>query len=162
MELTLKTDDVWEVQVAGEPFLIHAHLIPRETWVAIVKDRLVNKGKDTWADSSKVTIERTRQILWAEAMESVYSGAWVPGSGRGSGLRRKSLDWDGFFQNASVKEAKRRIGKKGFRGADGHFYRPNHDESLERLVGKLKAVEKWKEICEVEFAKIKDEIELEI
>jgi hypothetical protein len=162
MEMMLKTDDVWEVQIAGEEFLIYAYQIPKETWIAIVKDRLTQKGKDTWADSSKVTIERTRQVLWSEAMETVYTGSWVPGSGRGSGPRRKSMDWDTFFQNATIKEAKRRIGKKGFRGADGHFYRPNHDESLERLVGKLKTIDKWKDINEAEFNKLKNESELEI
>lgn len=130
MKITLEFDSDWAYVIAGETFKVDASKIPKDTWVAIVRDRLGNKGRDTWADSNKVTADCTRQELWALAMQSVYDGSWVPGSGKGKGTRRKTMSWEEFLHNSCLKEAKRMIGKLGFKGKDGYHFKPNDEGSI--------------------------------
>lgn len=154
MKITLETENTWTFQIAGENFTLDVSRIPKETWIAIVKDRLANKGRDTWADSSKVTPECTRQDLWTAAMDTVYSGSWVPGvSGRGP--RKKSMDFGTFLMSASLKEAKRRIGKLGFTSKiDDYHFKPDSDNDLQELANRLSVNEKWESLQREAFAKL--------
>lgn len=155
-------DATWTYTIAGEEFVLDATRIPAATWVAIVRDRLGNKGRDTWADSTKVTPETTRQDLWSAAMESVYDGSWCPGSGKGSGPRRKNLTWEGFLHNASLKEAKRRIGKLGFKGADGYHFKPNDEASLAECTTRLESNAKWQAVVKLEYDRVHAQDDLDI
>jgi hypothetical protein len=162
MTITIELPEVWEQAIAGETFKIFPQKIPVETFVAIVRDRLTNKGKDTWADSTKVTPDRTRQDLWAEALGSVYDGSWCPGTGRGTGQRKKTMTWETFLENASKKEAKRRIGKNGFKGADGYHFMPDDEASLVECTARLVANAKWQSLVKLEWTKLQtiDDLDL--
>ena len=159
-KITLSFDETWEYTIAGEKFTLDATAIPAGTWIAIVKDRLLNKGRDTWADSSKVTPENTRQDLWKAAMQTVYDGSWVPSSGKGSGQRRKSLPWEAFLHNESLKEAKRRIGKTGFKGMDGYHFKPNDEASLVECANRLDQNAKWMAKVKIDYDNLHDDDDL--
>jgi hypothetical protein len=162
MRITLETENVWTFQIAGENFFLDASRIPEETRIAIVKDRLANKGRDTWADSSKVTPECTRQDLWAAAMHTVYSGSWMPGAS-GRGPRKKSMDFGTFLMVESLKEAKRRIGKLGFTSKlDGYHFKPDDKNDLQELANRLSVNEKWEAVKREDFAKLHSIDELDI
>jgi hypothetical protein len=149
--ITLTFDAAWEYTIAGETFAVDATKIPAATWIAVVKDRLLNKGRDTWADSTKVTTENTRQDLWAGAMASVYAGDWLPGTGKGRGPNKKSMTWESFLEAASRKEAKRRIGKLGFRGTDGYWFKPDDKESMDECTNRLVDNVKWQAKVKLDY-----------
>lgn len=160
--LKLTFDPTWEYTIAGETFIIDASRIPMNTWIAIVKDRLLNKGRDTWADSTKVTPDCSRQDLWNAVMETVYDGSWCPGSGKGSGPRKKNLTWEAFLHNASLKEAKRRIGKLGFRGGDGFHFKPDDEQSLIECTNRLVQNAKWQTLVKVDYDKLHTQDDLDL
>lgn len=159
MKLTL--ENAWAFNIAGETFTVDPNLIPAATFIAIVKDRLLNKGRDTWNDASKVTGDVTRQTLWADAMLAVYDGSWMPGvSGRGP--RKKNMDKETFISNESLKKAKAMLGKTGFKAKDGRFFYPNSALDVSDLTDVLLANAKWVAICETEWDKVRNSDELDI
>jgi hypothetical protein len=150
MKITLEFEKNWPVNIAGDTFVIEADRIPKETWIAIVRDRLLNKGRDTWADSSKVTGDVTRQTLWTEALESVYSGAWVPGvSARGP--RKKNMDYDTFAESQARNYAKSKI-KKGckYSTSDGNTF-TDSDADIAAFMKWLLANAEYRKIIDGEW-----------
>jgi hypothetical protein len=159
MKLTL--EKTWAFNIAGETFTIDPALIPQNTFIAIVKDRLMNKGRDTWADSSKVSGDVTRQSLWADSMDSVYDGSWIPGiSSRGP--RKKNMDKDTFIHNESIKKAKAMLGKTGFKDKSGRFYKPDSKSDMADLAAALMENAKWLAVCDAEWDKVRNSNDLDI
>jgi hypothetical protein len=162
MQIMLETDATWTFTIAGEQFEIYADQIPPRTILAIVQERLREKGRDAWADSSKVTATCSRQDLWSGALSGVYDGSWCPGISGGRGARKKNLSFEDFLYNKSLAEAKRRIGKTGYIGTDGTRYKANDDNALAALTSRFEGNAKYREIARTEYENLHKQNEVDV
>lgn len=128
----LDLPEEWSHDIAGAVYISQPRRIPLATWAMVVKDRLGNKGKDAWADNSKIgpgARFASRSDAWDSIMEAVYSGGWTAPGGRAASILTTTFDdWLVITSENAAKEKMK--GKNGWKAPSGRIFRADNDKDV--------------------------------
>jgi len=96
------TEAVWEYNFPGVSLTVEPARIPADILEFIIRDRIGNKIKDVWADSSKVPLN-DRAAAGQRIIDSIYAGNWDS--------RGRPKTWDEYVAKAAEMAAESWFGK---------------------------------------------------
>jgi hypothetical protein len=136
----------WKHDIAGGAYTSHPQRIPLATWAMVMKDRLSNKGKDAWADASKIgpgARFASRADAWQSIMDIVYSGGWTAPGGRAASILTQTFDDWLVIVSENEAKAMSDVKKKtpGYKAKSGRVFRADSDADVADLAAAIRKQE---------------------
>lgn len=143
---TFVAPSVWEFNFPGASAKVAPDRIPAEILEFIIRDRLNNKLKDVFADSSRVPLQ-DRQKAVDEIVNRLYAGEWT---GRTGG----PITWDAYLAKAAKLAAEAWFGKsRTKKDAKGIVRNADSDKDKDYVAGRHMANDVW-------LAKVRNEYDI--